>query len=330
LIEGGFAWAASSFSDNGYNPQAGVDDTLALLNYFKQTVGTPQHAYLYGTSMGGHVVVSSLEEHPGVYSGALAECGVVAGVEEMDYLLSYEAVGQYFAGLRLLPVKDINAYESSVRGQLIPALGNPETKRLAPKGRAFEDVIEHLTGGPRPFRQQGFLDRFSANFTATFDELGRNSPAAQAATNIGATYQISPQFGVSDEQLNSGVFRLPANASIRDAAAEPALAPLTGKIDAPLLTIHTTGDGFVPLSMEQDYRRIVDAAGNGDLLVQRAIRRPDHCQFSLVERTQAWDDLVAWVERGVKPDGDDLLSFDPNSLGLRWTNPLLPGDPGGL
>ena len=86
---------------------------LALLDFFKQHVGVPRRAYIYGSSMGGHVLVSSLEEHPDVYAGALSECGVVAGVEEMDFLLGYEALGHStLPGLNLLPVRDID----SVRG----------------------------------------------------------------------------------------------------------------------------------------------------------------------------------------------------------------------
>ena len=137
FIDQGFAWGASSFSANGYDPQSGVDDTLALLDYFKQNVGTPSRVYLDGASMGGHVVVASLEQHPGVYSGALSECGVVAGVSEMDYLLSYAAVGQYFAGLNLLPVKDFKTFQSDVSRSLIPALGDPKQKDTYAQGRCL-------------------------------------------------------------------------------------------------------------------------------------------------------------------------------------------------
>jgi len=330
FVQEGFAWAASSFSDNGYDPQSGVDDTLALLDYFRQTVGRPSRVYLDGASMGGHVVVSSLEERPGVYSGALSECGVVAGVEEMDFLLSYAAVGQYLAGQSLLPVSDISAYKQKLNAQVVPALGDPATKRLTRAGRAFESVIENLTGGPRPFRHQGFLDRFPGDFTTTYDDLGRQTLAARAATNTTQPYAIAGGFGLSNEQLNSGVYRQGADPSARNTETQPAFAPLTGHITSPLLTLHTTGDGFVPFSAEQDYRRAVDAAGAGELLVQRAIRRPDHCEFTDSERRQAWDDLVAWVEQGVKPAGDDVLSPDLSQIGLQWTNPLLPGDPGGL
>jgi hypothetical protein len=232
--------------------------------------------------------------------------------------------------LNLLPVRDIDAYEASVKNALIPALGNPASRRLTPRGRAFADAVENLTGGPRPFRREGFMDRFAGDFTATFDDIGRKSLASSAATNIGTRYDIAAGFSYSSDQLNAGVVRVAPDPAVRNARTHPALAPLTGKIQVPLLTIHTTGDDFVPLSLEQDYRRAVDAAGDGDLLVQRAIRRPDHCQFSATERGQAWDALVSWVERGEKPEGDDVLSFDPTTLGLRWTDPLLPGDPGGL
>ena len=59
--------------------------------------------------------------------------------------------------------------------------------------------------------------------------------------------------------------------------------------------------------MEQIYARRVAAQGNADLLVSRAIRDVFHCRFTRLEETQAFDDLVNWVENGIKPGGDDIL-----------------------
>ena len=115
---------------------------------------------------------------------------------------------------------------------------------------------------------------------------------------------------------------------VRNAATHPDFAPRTGRLQAPLLTLHTTGDHFVPFSLEQSYRRAVDAAGAGDLLVQRAVRRPDHCQFTAAELERGFSDLVTWVEQGVKPAGDDLRNADLRDVGRQFTEPLLPGDPG--
>jgi len=43
-------------------------------------------------------------------------------------------------------------------------------------------------------------------------------------------------------------------------------------------------------------------------------------------REQAFDDLVAWIEKGTKPDGDDVLAADVSTLGLRWTPIRHPED----
>ena len=74
-----------------------------------------------------------------------------------------------------------------------------------------------------------------------------------------------------------------------------------GKLSFPVLTLHTTRDPLVPLFHEPVYAAIVDAAGKSDLLVQRVIDRFGHCEFTLEEQIEAFQDLVNWVENGVKP-----------------------------
>jgi len=95
----------------------------------------------------------------------------------------------------------------------------------------------------------------------------------------------------------------------------------------PLLTIHETGDFRVPFRLQQDYRRRTLAAGTSHLLVQRAVRWAGHCAFDGTVRERAFEDLVAWIERGVVPAGDDVLAPDVSRLGLRWTPALHPADP---
>jgi hypothetical protein len=93
---------------------------------------------------------------------------------------------------------------------------------------------------------------------------------------------------------------------------------LTGKIRVPVMAIHETGDFRVPFRMEKDYRRRTENAGTSHLLVQRAVRLPGHCRIETAVREQAFDDLVAWIENGTVPAGDDVLG-DTEQLGLRWT-----------
>ena len=42
--------------------------------------------------------------------------------------------------------------------------------------------------------------------------------------------------------------------------------------------------------------------------MQRAIRAPSHCDFTIAEQVAAFDAMVKWEQRGVKPAGDDVLT----------------------
>jgi hypothetical protein len=113
----------------------------------------------------------------------------------------------------------------------------------------------------------------------------------------------------------------------RSPSANPVYAERTGRIKVPLITVHETGDAWVPLSLEQSYRRRTIAAGTANLLVQRVVRGPGHCATDGVTLRQTFDDLVAWIERGAKPDGEDVLAPDLTRIGLKWTPYLLLDDP---
>jgi pimeloyl-ACP methyl ester carboxylesterase len=328
FISHGFAWAASSFSASGYAPDIGLQDTIALRDAFVSQVGPPARTYIDGTSMGGHVVVSMMEQRPDLVDGGFSECGVVGGESEIDYLMSYVLLGGYVTSHLLLPVTDATTYQTMIHSDVLPALGNASSPTVA--GKQFEDLIKNLTGGSRPWRHQGFLDRRGPNFDLPATEDPHNpSLAFRAGTNAGVQYAVDPGLGIDAAMLNAQIIRVPADPGIRNAETHPDYAPRTGQLKAPLLTLHTTGDHFVPISLEQSYRHAVDAAGAGDLLVQRAIRRPNHCQFTQAELQQGFSDLVTWVEQGVHPAGDDLGARDLSDVGKQFTQPLLPGDPGG-
>jgi hypothetical protein len=69
-----------------------------------------------------------------------------------------------------------------------------------------------------------------------------------------------------------------------------------------------------------------EGLGPADLLVQRAARWPGHCTFDSDVRDQAFEGLVKWIERGVKPADDDVLTTDRASPGRRWTPRPHPAD----
>ncbi|MEX0782965.1 MAG: hypothetical protein WD557_09965 [Dehalococcoidia bacterium] len=325
VIEGGFAWAASSYSENGYTPGIGADDTLALKDHFEAEVGPAERTYLVGASMGGHVVALSLEHFPDEYDGALAVCGALGGEEIIDYLFSWNLAAEYVTGVEVPTGSGAAARVGAVLMQFTSMLGPIESPTQ--RGRQFESIIRMNTGGPRPFFEEGFREQYPVNFAFLLLDAELRSLPARAATNDYVEYEIEEGLGLTSEEVNAGIRRLSADPAARNAESHPDAVPTSGRIDDPMLTLHGTGDLFVPISMEQSYRRKVDAAGKGDLLVQRAIRSGGHCKFSEAELQTAWDDLVAWVRDGDKPAGEDLLG-DLSDAGREFTNPLRPDDPG--
>ena len=70
-----------------YQPHLFIEDLAALRELFLKEIGQPRWSIIYGQSMGGHIVVASLELQPGLYQGGLAECGLVDGISIADYLI---------------------------------------------------------------------------------------------------------------------------------------------------------------------------------------------------------------------------------------------------
>jgi len=75
----------------------------------------------------------------------------------------------------------------------------------------------------------------------------------------------------------------------------------SGALRIPMLALATSRDPVVPGFHEISYRDAVAAAGASDFLVQREIDRYGHLTFTSGELAQAFNDLVLWVEFGLKP-----------------------------
>jgi dienelactone hydrolase len=330
VLAAGHAWIASGYRAREYQPHLFIEDLAALRELFLKTFGQPRWSIVYGQSMGGHITVASLEQRPGLYQGGLAECGLVDGIGIADYLMAYTAAAELISGVPILEAPDRQAFGPLVEG-VVRALGMPGA--YTARGQQFDSVVKYLMGADRaghelPLRLQGLQARYLLNIMHRPRDLTRESnPGLRAASTLHVRYRIDPGLGLSEEELNARVRRIQPAKDARSATTDPVYAEPTGRLTAPLLTLHETGDAWVPLSLEQSYRRRTLAAGTDHLLVQRAVRGPGHCAVDGDTRRQAFDDLVAWIERGVRPDGEDLLAADLSRIGLRWTPALDPRDP---
>jgi len=323
LIERGFAWAASSYRCNGYVPGIGLEDTMALTDLFTRFNGgsAPRRVYLTGTSMGGHVTLLGMHEFPTAFAGGMAMCP--AGPELFDYFTAVGAAAEAITGVTF---RDPSKVGQDVRA-MSELLGEPPN--YTEKGRQLASVEVELSGGPRPFAAQGLRARFLQNISGAA-LAGSQTPSNRAATNSAYRYRIDETLGLSSDKLNTMVRRKPADVSMRGGTGPyDELVPFDGRIERPVLTMHGTGDLFVPIHLEQVLRTAVNAANREQLLVQRVYRIAGHCGFSVPEQSRAFDDLVHWVRDGVRPEGDTVFG-DLRDAGRRFTDPLREGDPGGL
>ena len=329
LIDEGFAWAASSYRCNGYVPGQGLVDTMALTDVFtKLNAGTaPRRVYLTGTSMGGHVTVLGMHEFPTAFAGGMAMCA--SGPELFDYDAAVSAAAEVVSGIQF---QQGNTREAAAK--MNEMFGAPPT--YTDKGRAMANIEIDLSGGPRPFAVEGLASggRFASNVSSGAGSMssmsGGTNPSSAVTTNINYKYAIDAAMGLTGDRMNAMVRRKQPDMKYRDAMGPfDELVPFDGHIERPLLTMHGTGDLFVPIHLEQALNRAVAAAGKQDLLVQRIYRIAGHCGFNAEEEAKSFDDLVAWVRDGRKPDGDTITG-DLSNAGRKFTNPLREGDPGAI
>jgi hypothetical protein len=130
---------------------------------------------------------------------------------------------------------------------------------------------------------------------------------------------------VSSADFNRRAIRLPTNDDFlrRFTAGND----VTGNLEIPLLTMHSTGDGQVPINQAQLLRERVRGAGKQELLVQRVVTDTSHCGFTTSEQEAALAALVGWVEHRQKPDGTDLAVHDLTTLAPTFEQLPRPGTP---
>jgi pimeloyl-ACP methyl ester carboxylesterase len=328
LIERGYAWAASSYSKNWYDVRAGVEDTNALALAFDRITGrgTPSKYYIVGHSMGGHIAGAAVEAETLAtannvveYSASMPLCGVMGNLSQ--YFQGYVKAAERLAGIEVTSFpNDPTEWVTETRPAIEDALwvdfdANPGILGLTPQGLPLAGILRNLSGGDRP----GFNIAFGGyqNLLLGYGADAGNSSGILNGINADTTqvvyrWQTTPgdELNAAEQDFNTNIFRVvadeDANRLRRDGLRW--IPMIHGDISVPVLTMHDTGDLFVPFVMQQEYARNVAANGAEDLLVQRAIRSTAHCGISPVEALEAFDDLVAWETQSQRPDGDDVLT----------------------
>jgi len=256
-------------------------------------------------------------------------CGVMGDNDLFNYYLDFNLVAEELAGVQAQFPFPAN-YQTAVVPGVKAALGTPYPFVLNAQGLKLFGVTQNISGGPRP----AFATSFAAwgNFLFTVGTTGTGDigvAPGNVQDNSTRVYQIDSDPALSPDEivLNANVLRVTQDPQGRHPNGLSNIPPILANFGIPVVTLHTIGDLFVPLSMEQIYAQRAIAQGTSGRLVQRAIRDHNHCGFVVPEEEAAFAALVNWVTNGAKPDGDDILTpsavVDPK-FGCKFS---LPGHP---
>lgn len=284
----GFAFATTSYRENGLAVLTGADDIRALTLAFRAVYGAPRHTYLVGGSEGGLVTALLLEQSPRLFNGGLAACGPIGSFRaQLDYIGDFRALFDvFFPGV--LPGSPVAIPESLIANWdqvYVPAVAravaaNPNAARqlIAASGAAIDPADPTTV-------VQTTLGLLWYNVFATNDAVAKLGGNPYDNRNRWYT-------GSDNDLL--------LNALVRRYAASPtALANLvpyetSGQLTVPMVTLHTTGDDIIPFWHELLYRAKARPSGRGSLL-QIPSFHYGHCAFTGQEMVTAFALLVLQV-----------------------------------
>jgi len=261
----------------------------------------------------------------------------MAEVEIFDYFLEYNVGAAASAGLSPDCELPNEEWVSTMAADIKAAFSTNPTEAwaggraqmqgksspLTERGESFKSFVEVGSGGERVtfdlawIYWHGLADstgHFFFNLGAT-DGTIANRPGL-VAQKSDMSYRDEYGFDLDDQVKRQTASTRNRNPKTREL---PAII-VNGTPDIPVLSIHTTGDLFVPIEMQQIYAQEVKENDRSHLLVQRAIRDVGHCTFTSDEIQQSYTDLFSWVETGERPEGEDLSNdISMPDLGCQFT-----------
>ena len=315
IFDRGYAVIQSAYSVSGWALAQAYPETEQLRLYFLNHYGKPaegkeaktMETIVAGGSMGGALVVATLELNPKPYAGGLDLCGSV-GPADLAFQRRFAwraAFDFYFPGVLppLVPGPVDFEETPAIQRRVADALHLNPTAATAMRNltgmHSNHDLTDNLVyftyvladmqhkAGGNPFDNQNYL------YTGT----------SSTATS-------------SDDALNDGVHRYTADPRARDYLLHH-YTP-SGHLNHPMLALHTTYDPRIPGATLAIYAEQVALAGYSPNLVQQYVHREGHCTFTQEEVGRTFDELVGWIHSGRRPPAGLLPPAPrlgaPNSL----------------
>lgn len=354
MLAAGYALAGSSYATTGWAVQQAIPDQIATLDAFEAAVGTPINTIAWGHSLGGMITAGLVQEYPSRFNAALPMCGVLSGgVGTWNGSLDAAFAFNTLVAGGSLQVVDITDPDNLTNAEDILYVASTTAQGQARV--ALTAALADLPGwfdplSPEPARTD-YADQIANQFLwlaevdfpfafALRAELEARA-GGNPSWNTGVDYEQHLKHSVNYAEVQAlyaaaGLSLEADLATLKKAQrikADPgAVAYLSdyiiynGQLPFPVLTMHTTGDGLVPVENERAYRKVVHQAEDSPLLRQVFVHRAGHCAFTPAETITALETLDLRLTTGkwkdlTAPD----LNNDADLLGSGY-NVYINGD----
>jgi len=354
MLAAGYALAGSSYATTGWAVQQAIPDQIATLDAFEAAVGTPISTIAWGHSLGGMITAGLVQEYPSRFNAALPMCGVLSGgVGTWNGSLDAAFAFNTLVASGSLQVVDITDPDNLTNAEDI--LYAASTTAQGQARVALTAALADLPGwfdplSPEPPRTD-YADQIANQFLwlaevdfpfafalrAELEARAGGNPSWNTGVNYEQHLKHSVDYAEVQALYAAAGLSLEADLATLQKAqrikADPgAVAYLSdyiiynGQLPFPVLTMHTTGDGLVPVENERAYRYVVDEAHDSTMLRQIFVHRAGHCAFTPAETITALQTLDLRLTTGkwkdlTVPD----LNNDADLLGSGY-NVYISGD----
>ena len=272
----GYAFATTSYRQNGLAILEGADDIRELVAAFGASHPAPARTYVAGLSEGGLVATLLAERSPELFTGAVASCAPIGSfLGQLEYFTDFRVLfDYYFPGLLpASPIRIPNEILVNWQSKYVPAItaalrAHPaKTLELLRVTKASFDPAKPETAAATT------LDLLWYNVFANNDavaKLGGSPFGNKLKWYTGSS---------NDLLLNLRVQRFTASPIARRAVRA---YETNGQTAIPLVTLHTTADDVVPFLHELAYLAKADPVGRGKFLPVPVVRY-GHCNFTTNE-----------------------------------------------
>jgi len=278
----GFAFATTSYRQNGLAILEGADDIRELVTAFTVQRGEPLRTHITGASEGGLVTALLLEQSPDMFSSGLAACGPVGSFRaQVNYVGDFRVLFDYFFP-NVIPGTVVDVPPDVIANWYTRYLPAVVGALQANPARALE-LMRTSGAAYDPANPVATIGQTVAN-VLWYNVFG----GTDAETKLGGNpygNRLRLYFGSSNDlRLNLRVQRFSASPA---AAAAMTKYETTGRLTRPLVTLHTQRDEVVPFWHEPLYLAKVFLTGHSGLL-PLPVDRYGHCNFNTNELLTAF------------------------------------------